>query len=294
MDNNLPYLVNLPPFMFRGVNVNNMGAISKLFFILKGKILSLIVNKTNNKLFCKLINLIYKKDGKINFYDGKYIKENKNFQKIYYPNKRILRVVNNYEIQLEKIFNTYCINSVNLKNGDLVLDCGANTGELFLSIKKRGIEIDYVGFEPDKEAFTCLVLNTNMTENKHFNLGLSNKNNNKNFYFDSEGGNSSFIDFGSDNFEVVETKRLDSLKFDKKIKLLKIDAEGYEPEVLEGSIGCLENTEYISVDFGAERGKKGNTTLVKVNQLLTENNFQLIELSEYRLVGLYKNSFING
>ena len=294
MDNNLPYLVNLPPFMFRGVNVKNMGAISKLFFILKGKILSLIVNKTNNKLFCKLLNLIYKKDGKINFYDGKYIKENKNFQKIYYPNKRILRVVNNYEIQLEKIFNTYCINSVNLKNGDLVLDCGANTGELFLSIKKRGIEIDYVGFEPDKEAFTCLVLNTNMTENKHFNLGLSNKNNNKNFYFDSEGGNSSFIDFGSDNFEVVETKRLDSFKFDKKIKLLKIDAEGYEPEVLEGSIGCLENTEYISVDFGAERGKKGNTTLVKVNQLLTENNFQLIELSEYRLVGLYKNSFING
>ncbi len=280
--------------MFRGVNVKNMGAISKLFFILKGKILSLIVNKTNNKLFCKLLNLIYKKDGKINFYDGKYIKENKNFQKIYYPNKRILRVVNNYEIQLEKIFNTYCINSVNLKNDDLVLDCGANTGELFLSIKKRGIEIDYVGFEPDKEAFTCLVLNTNMTENKHFNLGLSNKNNNKNFYFDSEGGNSSFIDFGSDNFEVVETKRLDSFKFDKKIKLLKIDAEGYEPEVLEGSIGCLENTEYISVDFGAERGKKGNTTLVKVNQLLTENNFQLIELSEYRLVGLYKNSFING
>ena len=294
MDNNLPYLVNLPPFMFRGVNVNNMGAISKLFFILKGKILSLIVNKTNNTLFCKLLNLIYKKDGKINFYDGKYIKENKNFQKIYYPNKRILRVVNNYEIQLEKIFDTYCINSVNLKNGDLVLDCGANTGELFLSIKKRGIEIDYIGFEPDKEAFSCLVLNTNMTENNHFNLGLSNKNDNKNFYFDSEGGNSSFVDFGSDNFEVLETKRLDSLKFDKKIKLLKIDAEGYEPEVLEGSIGCLENIEYISVDFGAERGEKGNTTLVKVNQILTENNFQLVELSEYRLVGLYKNSFING
>ena len=294
MDNNLPYLVNLPPFMFRGVNVNNMGAISKLFFILKGKILSLIVNKTNKTLFCKLLNLIYKKDGKINFYDGKYIKENKNFQKIYYPNKRILRVVNNYEIQLEKIFDTYCINSVNLKNGDLVLDCGANTGELFLSIKKRGIEIDYIGFEPDKEAFSCLVLNTNMTENNHFNLGLSNKNDNKNFYFDSEGGNSSFVDFGSDNFEVLETKRLDSLKFDKKIKLLKIDAEGYEPEVLEGSIGCLENIEYISVDFGAERGEKGNTTLVKVNQILTENNFQLVELSEYRLVGLYKNSFING
>ncbi len=294
MDNNLPYLVNLPPFMFRGVNVNNMGAISKLFFILKGKILSLIVNKTNKTLFCKLLNLIYKKDGKINFYDGKYIKENKNFQKIYYPNKRILRVVNNYEIQLEKIFDTYCINSVNLKNGDLVLDCGANTGELFLSIKKRGIEIDYIGFEPDKEAFSCLILNTNKTENNHFNLGLSNKNDNKNFYFDSEGGNSSFVDFGSDNFEVLETKRLDSLKFDKKIKLLKIDAEGYEPEVLEGSIGCLENIEYISVDFGAERGEKGNTTLVKVNQILTENNFQLVELSEYRLVGLYKNSFIKG
>ena len=294
MDNNLPYLINLPPFMFRGVNVNNMGTLSKLFFILKGKIVSLIVNRTREALFCNLLNLIYKKDGKINFNNGVYVKENKDFQKIYYPNKRILRVVNNYEIQLKKIFDTYCIETIDLQNGDLVLDCGANIGELFLSIKKRGIEIDYIGFEPDKEAFSCLEFNTSSTENNHFNLGLSNNNDKKKFYFDSEGGNSSFVDFGSHKFEILETVRLDSLKFDKKIKLLKIDAEGYEPEVLEGALGLIENIENISVDFGAERGKKGSTTLVKVNQILSENNFELVELSEYRLVGLYKNSLISG
>ena len=294
MDNNLPYLINLPPFMFRGVNVNNMGTLSKLFFILKGKIVSLIVNRTREALFCNLLNLIYKKDGKINFNNGVYVKENKDFQKIYYPNKRILRVVNNYEIQLKKIFDTYCIETIDLQNGDLVLDCGANIGELFLSIKKRGIEIDYIGFEPDKEAFSCLEFNTSSTENNHFNLGLSNNNDKKKFYFDSEGGNSSFVDFGSHKFEILETVRLDSLKFDKKIKLLKIDAEGYEPEVLEGALGLIENIENISVDFGAERGKKGSTTLVKVNQILSENNFELVELSEYRLVGLYRNSLISG
>ena len=294
MDNNLPYLINLPPFMFRGVNVNNMGTLSKLFFILKGKIVSLIVNRTREALFCNLLNLIYKKDGKINFNNGVYVKENKDFQNIYYPNKRILRVVNNYEIQLKKIFDTYCIETIDLQNGDLVLDCGANIGELFLSIKKRGIEIDYIGFEPDKEAFSCLEFNTSSTENNHFNLGLSNNNDKKKFYFDSEGGNSSFVDFGSHKFEILETVRLDSLKFDKKIKLLKIDAEGYEPEVLEGALGLIENIENISVDFGAERGKKGSTTLVKVNQILSENNFELVELSEYRLVGLYRNSLISG
>jgi FkbM family methyltransferase len=291
MENNLPYLLNLPPFIHRGVDVNNLGFFSKLIFIIKGKIISIITNYANENFFCSLINLFYSKDGKIYFKQGKYIKDNKDFQEIHYPNKRVLRVVNNYEIHLDKLYKTYCIDFVDLKDGDTVIDCGSNVGELYLSILKNNIKIDYIAFEPDIETYECLKINTSSNKkNQYFNLGLSNVNADKEFYFDSEGGNSSFIDFGTTSSKILKTVRLDEKIDSDKIKLLKIDAEGYEPEVLEGAKKLFNKIEYITVDFGAERGIDQNMTIIEVNNILLKNNFELINFSNFRLIGLYKNT----
>ena len=111
----------------------------------------------------------------------------------------------------------------------------------------------------------------------------------RNLYVDNDGGNTSFLDFGSNNSKMVESKTLDSFDFKQRIKLLKIDAEGFEPEVLEGSFNTLKNVEFVSVDFGAERGVNQETTLVDVNNILLDANFSLIEFSKHRLIGLYKN-----
>ena len=49
----------------------------------------------------------------------------------------------------------------------------------------------------------------------------------------------------------VETCRLDdlpSLEHIKKIKLLKIEAEGFEPEILKGAIKTIQKTKYIAVE----------------------------------------------
>ena len=51
----------------------------------------------------------------------------------------------------------------------------------------------------------------------------------------------------------VNTKALDSFKY-PQIKLLKIEAEGAELEVLQGSVDTLSNVEYISVDYGPKEG----------------------------------------
>ena len=110
------------------------------------------------------------------------------------------------------------------------------------------------------------------------------------FYLDNYGGNSSLIDFGSKENIKVKTKRLDSFDFGNSIKLLKIDAEGLEPEVLKGSIGIINKIKYISVDFGAERGEKQGLTVVDVNDFLYSNNFSLVSFSEHRLIGLYLNN----
>ena len=106
---------------------------------------------------------------------------------------------------------------------------------------------------------------------------------------DTEGGNSSFVKFGSEEYNEIEVARLDKIiPLDKQIKLLKIDAEGYEPEVLDGAKNILPNIEYISVDFGGERGANEEMTIIEVNDFLYENNFKLIGLSKIRMVGLYK------
>ena len=125
-------------------------------------------------------------------------------------------------------------------------------------------------------------------------LGLSDTNSKRPLYLDSSGGNSSFVDFGtSKEISNVESITIDSLNYKRNIKLFKIDAEGFEPEVLEGSINTLSLINYISVDFGPERGVEQSNTVTQVNKFLYENNFNLVDFSNLRTVGLYKNSNCN-
>ena len=95
--------------------------------------------------------------------------------------------------------------------------------------------------------------------------------------------------FGESKFIQVETKTIESIVNKKNIKLFKVEAEGHEPEILEGATNILEKIEYISVDFGFERGIEQNSTIEDVNKILIKNSFELIQISNYRHVGLYKN-----
>ena len=124
-----------------------------------------------------------------------------------------------------------------------------------------------------------------------YNLGLSNISGESTFYLDNEGGNSSLSDFGTTVETKINVEPLDKFEI-KNIKLLKIDAEGFEPEVLDGSIKTLKEVEYISIDFGFERGKQQESTIVDVNKLLSSNGFELVDFSKYRLIGLYRNKSI--
>ena len=63
----------------------------------------------------------------------------------------------------------------------------------------------------------------------------------------------------------------------KKIKLLKLEAEGYEPEILQGCQNNLENIEYISADLGPERGLSNQCTIVEVTNFLICKDFKTID-----------------
>jgi len=282
-----PEIIKVPAFMTKFVNVDEMSFLSKLKLILKGKLTAFIFKKASNNFICKYLNLFFKFNGKLVYEENKFIKINQN-SKLYYPNLRITRVLLDEKYFLEHLYYSYLLNNIDFNDQDLVIDCGANVGELFLSIKSINPNIQYIGFEPDNQVFECLQLNTN---SKSSNICLSNESGEKNFFIDSLGANSSVYESeqGMDS-TVVKVEKLENLYPDTKIKLLKIDAEGSELEVLEGSKNIFNNIDYISVDCGAEKGINQDTTIIDVNNFLIKNNFSLIGINQNRLICLYRNN----
>ena len=66
-------------------------------------------------------------------------------------------------------------------------------------------------------------------------------------------------------------------------------AEGHEEEVLKGALKSLQHIEYISVDYGPEKGTNQEPTISQVVRVLHDNNFELIKSSRHRQIGLFKN-----
>ena len=282
----MPKIINIPDFMEIEILDKNYNFLQTFLLFIKSRILILIFKYSNGVIFCMLFNLFYKKNWKIYFKDSFYYKtiNDKNF---YFPNKRITRIAVNHKKHLQNFLNTYCIDLVDLKDDDLVIDCGANVGELALGLKTNGMNINYIGFEPDPGAYKCLEKNIE-NEDTIYNLALSNVDGKQDLYLDTDGGNSSLSNFGTESKSQVESRTFDSFKF-KNVKLLKIDGEGFEPEILSGCIKSLSEIEYISVDYGNERGLESDSTIVAVLNFLIDNNFRLIKESNYRKIGLFKN-----
>ena len=232
-------LINIPSFVLNDLQKKKFSLLGKVYLIFKGKFLSFAIRNLTGKYLCIIINFFYGKNGHIHFENSLYYKKINDFN-FYYPNNRFLRVVNDEKILINIINQSYCLNFIDFTNNDLVIDCGANVGELKLAINQRVKDIDYYAFEPDAFVFKCLIKNYPNDSKNLYNSGLSNENSIKKLFTDSEGGNSSFIDFGSEDIMEVQCITLDSLNLKKEIKLFKVEAEGYEPEVLLGSVNTLK------------------------------------------------------
>lgn len=114
-------------------------------------------------------------------------------------------------------------------------------------------------------------------------MGLSNRNGNGEFYLASQTGDSSFIKpkTGAEciNVSVCTLDRLtQEVGFDR-CKLLKLEAEGFEPEILEGAEKFLMICDYIAVDGGPERGEAHLITLPAIANILIKSGFELIDIN---------------
>ena len=189
---------------------------------------------------------------------------------------------NGIQARGEFLFSSYCLNSMSFEEGDVIIDCGANSGDLTLELKRRAPEVCYIAVEPNPEDFKVLKKNVNLETSECVNKALGERNEALNFYVCTENADSSLVEPPSYT-EVIEVAvvRLDNLCNElgiKKIKLLKLEAEGYEPEILNGAAGVLNSIEYVAVDGGYERNKDNEQTLTRVTNFLLENNFKMVDI----------------
>ena len=141
----------------------------------------------------------------------------------------------------DRIASAYHIGEVSLQHGDIVVDVGANTGDLELYLRLNDLRCSYVGIEPAPLEFQCLKKNiSDQYHSQVLNLALGQHSGLSQFYLSPESGDSSCVQPASYS-EVINISivTLDELlpKIIKtypgqQLKLLKLEAEGYEPEII--------------------------------------------------------------
>ncbi len=244
--------------------------------------------------FCLLFNLrAFFKLLKIRF---KYEKQNNRFIALeddfymyfFHKKQAIYAYYNGLRKRSINLNIDYFLDQIDFKDGDIVIDCGANVGDLSLYFHYNNIKIKYFGYEPSPLEYLCL--KENLQNHSTYNIALWDKKSDLDFYVSSQNADSSLIEpYSYENIIKVETQRLDNLFKNIDIKLLKLEAEGAEPEIVFGAKGILNKIKYISADLGFERGKKQESTFAEVNNFLMSNNFLLVKVSQKRLTAIYKN-----
>ncbi|KQO82233.1 hypothetical protein ASF29_16955 [Rhizobium sp. Leaf262] len=178
-----------------------------------------------------------------------------------------------------------------LSPGDWFIDCGANIGELGVWAKHR--DLHYIAFEPETLEARCVNLNAYGGENNVNRLALWSEDAVLDFFSKPGTADSSAIEISDfDAVHKVQARRLDAIitniPTNSKV-VLKIEAEGAEPEVLAGSEGILSKVDYIAIDCGFERGKEGAHTFTETNSFLVDRGFR-VEIAKFpRMTMIYKN-----
>ena len=276
-------------------NISALKSVRKYFFLVSRGLIELLQKRLSDHNKCRLQNLANKiryindtfgYDPEMEYF---YVKNES--QKIFFPHStRGFRIFANGIIARgEVLAKSYFVDLINFDNSDIVIDCGANTGDLMIFLKSKIREHNYHAFEPSSAEFQCIRYNYPTAH--CYDIALSRDSEEHVFYIASETADSSLIQPPSYTAtKRVRTSRLDDVKaLDsiKSIKLLKIEAEGAEPEVLLGAEQTLKKCIFIAVDGGPERGILQESTFKDVETILIGSGFSLVKSDHSRSRALF-------
>jgi FkbM family methyltransferase len=170
-----------------------------------------------------------------------------------------------------------------IKNGDKIIDVGANIGTVtLLASALIGNSGTVYSIEPHPKTFNYLQENLKFNNTNNvvsFNLAIGDKNSTIGFS-DKKSDDQNQVTFSNTNL-TVPLKKLDDLDIQEDIiDLLKIDSMGFEKFVLLGSKNILEKTRCIQLPISGSYPKffqMYGYEYEEILQILRKHNFEIFE-----------------
>jgi FkbM family methyltransferase len=208
--------------------------------------------------------------------------------------RRARRYKDGIVAKLDGLTCEYMLGRISFHDDDCVFDCGANVGEVGMCLKRINDSVNIISIEPEEDEATCCDLNVYAGERQTIRKALWSEEGELTLFSKNQTGDSSL--FETENYESstkIPTTTLSALIEERdiaKVRLLKLEAEGAEPEILAGAERYLQRIEYISADLGPERGIDQESTAAAAINFLLSRNFRLIDINCDRLTYLFKNT----
>ena len=162
----------------------------------------------------------------------------------------------------------------------------------------------YILFEPNKDEIKKLRLNKKYySDYKIYESALSNKKKNitlnvtKGIYQTSVlKPNMKFLKQfqNSDRYKIINHLKIQANKLDsfaiKDVDFIKVDTQGYNYEILEGSIKTLENTLGVETEVEFSKVYNNQKLFGNVSNILLKNNFEFIDFTILKRWNRYNKS----
>ena len=167
------------------------------------------------------------------------------------------------------------------------IDVGGYMGECSLYLLRKGFNVLVI--EPDPNAAHCLKENLARHAPKgrtwiHDPRVALNEQKSVTFYSEPTNADGSVFQSPNNKSKAITllAERLDDIVADrisgKRVRAMKMDAEGAEPEVLMGAVKVLASCDRIGIDAGPER--MGESTSGECRRVLSEAGFKFPPGSE--------------
>jgi FkbM family methyltransferase len=207
--------------------------------------------------------------------------------------ERVFRYRRGVADRVRRLARKYFIDRISFETRDVVIDCGANVGEIGLYLRSKA-DVSILAIEPSElEAKACdenVFGGSSNTQRR----ALWHSTGTLKFYDSNITGDSSLIEPVTYSGETtVHTTTLDQvagqIEKDRWIKLLKIEGEGAEPEILAGAKGMINRVIHCTIDCGPERGTTEAHVIPQVCNFMYDAKFELLDVDLQRQIYWFRN-----
>ena len=213
---------------------------------------------------------------------------------------KLIKILNNlrlkkFKIKFKKILD---------QNKLTFVDIGASIQIIPRWKRIHKDNLNYILFEPNKKEIKKLKLNKKYySKYKIYESALSNKKQNINLNITKGIYQTSVLKpdmkflnqfRNADRYQItnkikIKANRLDSFKI-KDVDFIKIDTQGYNYEILEGSIKTLKDTLGVETEVEFTKLYTNQKLFGDVNKILIKNNFDFIDFTVLKRWNRYNNS----